>query len=432
MPITVKINNLSLCHRASGGVSKATLPDVCLTPPTPTPVAYRNIAFSKDLAKGTATVFADGGNSIAHNPSEFATSIGDEPGTAGGIKSGTFMKEATWLSFSMNVRFEGQGACRHSDKMFHNHANTINAAGLDNPPVGDGDADCNAKWDAVDAETKPIVDEPDHQKRNKMITEKYASLYKKNNDYEWAALAGVVSRQAGCNMVDAQQARGNWIAGGDGSLIKSGSAKDAYDALGEANRNIFKDIYPNHRFYDLYGWEALLRCSNAAGHRVPDSLKEAFKKMEEAKSKTGAEKARAIREASDKIAEYEQAVVVQNSVYSVERFKNVLDSNEYWSSGLTSPLGSFFGAKTPQISLSSECGANNPIMFDGSINNPNDRVNFYHKLMDEWIKQRNADPTGWSNMYDNIINWSRGTNAGSSGFIGGGGEFGGGGASGKW
>jgi len=164
----------------------------------------------------------------------------------------------------------------------------------------------------------------------------------------------------------------------------------------------------------------------------PTNHERAFKKMEEAKSKAGAEKARAIREASDKIAEYEQAVVVQNSVYSVERFKNVLDSNEYWSSGLTSPLGSFFGAKTPQISLSSECGANNPIMFDGSINNPGDRVKFYHKLMDEWTKQRNADPTGWSNMYDNIINWSRGTNAGSSKFIGAGGEFGGGGASGKW
>src|SRR5262245_2204441 len=143
MSVTINVNGLSLCHKGSGGVSKATLPDVCKTPPVPVPVPYPNIAYSRDLAKGTTTVFADGGNSIAHLPSEFAVSTGDEPGTAGGVVSGTFMKEATWLTFSADVRIEGQNACRLTDKMFHNHCNTVDAAGLEQAPVGKGDVKCN-------------------------------------------------------------------------------------------------------------------------------------------------------------------------------------------------------------------------------------------------------------------------------------------------
>ena len=130
MGVTINVNRLSLCHRDSGGISSATLPDVCKTPPVPTPIPYPNVAFSKDLSNGTRTVFADGGNSIAHRSSEFSVSTGDEPGTAGGVKSGTFTKEATWISFSPNVKFEGQSVCRLTDKMFHNHQNTVNLAGL--------------------------------------------------------------------------------------------------------------------------------------------------------------------------------------------------------------------------------------------------------------------------------------------------------------
>jgi hypothetical protein len=250
-------------------------------------------------------------------------------------------------------------------------------------------------------------------------------------------------------MAEAQEARGNWIAGGDGSLIKDGAAKDAYDALGEANRSIFGDIYPNHRFYELYGWDGVMQCGDYPGHKIPQDLKDAFKKMEDANIRWGADKARTLREASNKIAEYEQKVVVQKAVYGVDRFKKVLESNEYWSSSWRTPLGWFAGAKTPQLALSAECGGGESILFDGSINNPDDRVNYYHKLMNEWTKQRDANPTGWSKMYDDIIDWSQGRSkseggffdklfGGSSGPTGGdfggfgGGSSGGGGASGTW
>lgn len=131
MAVTINVNNLSLCHQGSGGVSTATLPDVCKTPTPggPVPMPYPNIAFSRDLARGTRTITADGGHMCANYGSRFSRSTGDAPGTLGGVKSGTVGAEATWITYSFDVRLEGKGACRLTDKMFHNRANTVNLAG---------------------------------------------------------------------------------------------------------------------------------------------------------------------------------------------------------------------------------------------------------------------------------------------------------------
>ncbi|MFO6300372.1 T6SS effector phospholipase Tle3 domain-containing protein [Rahnella selenatireducens] len=48
----------------------------------------------------------------------------------GGGKSGTHRAEADWISHSFDVFFEGKPACRLTDKMFMNHRNTVNMAGL--------------------------------------------------------------------------------------------------------------------------------------------------------------------------------------------------------------------------------------------------------------------------------------------------------------
>jgi hypothetical protein len=133
MAVTVKVNGTgnSLVHKGSDGVSTATLPDVCKTPSPggPVPVPYPNVAFSSDLANGSTTVKADGGKMIAVKGSEFRRSTGDEPGTAGGVKSNTFAKEATWLTYSFDVKIDGRNACRLTDKMLHNHQNSANLAG---------------------------------------------------------------------------------------------------------------------------------------------------------------------------------------------------------------------------------------------------------------------------------------------------------------
>jgi len=131
MSVTVNINGLTLCHKGSDGISVATVPDVCKTPSPggPVPLPYPNIARSSDLANGTMTVSADGRQMCANYGSEFSVSTGDEPGTLGGVTSGVQKKQATWLTYSFDVMFEGKGACRLSDKMLHNAENAMDAAG---------------------------------------------------------------------------------------------------------------------------------------------------------------------------------------------------------------------------------------------------------------------------------------------------------------
>jgi hypothetical protein len=168
MPVTVNINNLTLCHKGSNGISIATIPDVCKTPSPggPVPIPYPNIAMSSDLMKGTTTVKADGGNMCAKYGSEFFKSTGDEPGVAGGVKSSVFIKEATWITYSFDVKLEGKGACRLTDKMFHNHQNTVNMGGEIQTPLmlkdiilrcEDGWSDCQKKQMRAKAEKMDAI-----------------------------------------------------------------------------------------------------------------------------------------------------------------------------------------------------------------------------------------------------------------------------------
>ncbi|MGI9289413.1 MAG: DUF4150 domain-containing protein [Pseudomonadales bacterium] len=123
------------------GIAKSTLPDVCKTPSPggPIPIPYPVIvSMSSDLKKGSKKVKFDGGNSAAIKGSEFSRCTGDEPGTAGGVKSSTNMKEATWILYSFDVKIEGKNACRLSDKMMMNHGNTACLGGENQEGVPGG------------------------------------------------------------------------------------------------------------------------------------------------------------------------------------------------------------------------------------------------------------------------------------------------------
>ena len=130
---TVGINGLTLCHKHSDGWVRSTLPDVCKAPTIPVP--FVNVAFAKDLAKGTKTVFSHGGAMNGIKGSEFSKSIGDEPGVGLGVKSGTQLHRATWLSWSPDVFMEGQPVTRLTDRMLMNNGNTISAGGYFTGPV---------------------------------------------------------------------------------------------------------------------------------------------------------------------------------------------------------------------------------------------------------------------------------------------------------
>ena len=146
MPVTVKVNgpDLAVVHKGTPGRAMNTIPDVCKTPSPggPVPIPYpKIISFSKDLANGTTSVKADGGNMIAIKGSEFSRCMGDEAGTAGGVKSSTNMKEAAWILYSFDVKLDGKNACRKSDKMTMNHGNTVCLSGED---------DLDVKVEAID------------------------------------------------------------------------------------------------------------------------------------------------------------------------------------------------------------------------------------------------------------------------------------------
>jgi hypothetical protein len=132
MPVTIKINGttLSLVHKFSTGISTATIPDVCKTPSPggPVPIPYPNIANSITLSSGTTTVKGDKAMA-ANRGSKFSLSNGDNAGVAGGVKSSTFMKEATWILYSFDVKMDGKNTARLSDKMFHNAENAANLGG---------------------------------------------------------------------------------------------------------------------------------------------------------------------------------------------------------------------------------------------------------------------------------------------------------------
>jgi hypothetical protein len=132
VPITIQVNgtNLTLVHKFSNGISTATVPDVCKTPTPggPVPMPYPNIAQSITLSNGTTTVKGDKAMA-ANKGSKFALSNGDQPGTIGGVKSNVFMKEATWILYSFDVKLQSKNASRFTDPMFHNAENTVNMSG---------------------------------------------------------------------------------------------------------------------------------------------------------------------------------------------------------------------------------------------------------------------------------------------------------------
>lgn len=132
MPVTIQVNGTvnTLVHKMSNGISTATLPDVCKTPSPggPVPVPYPNIAQSITLSSGTTNVKGDK-MMAAVKGSKFALSNGDNAGVAGGVKSSTFMKEATWILYSFDVKLQKKNASRLTDKMFHNAENAANLTG---------------------------------------------------------------------------------------------------------------------------------------------------------------------------------------------------------------------------------------------------------------------------------------------------------------
>jgi Domain of unknown function (DUF4150) len=202
MPVTIQVNGTvnTLVHKMSTGISTATIPDVCKTPSPggPVPIPYPNIAQSITLASGTTNVKGDKMMASVKG-SKFALSNGDNAGVAGGIKSSTFMKEATWILYSFDVKLQKKNAARLSDKMFHNSENAANLGGEVQgtakagtefvEKVGKALADklCDAACKAM-AEKKEL--DAAAIKKGEMPTAKFQNLMRKHLDPKIAGTRG--------------------------------------------------------------------------------------------------------------------------------------------------------------------------------------------------------------------------------------------------
>ncbi|MBA3707731.1 MAG: DUF4150 domain-containing protein [Planctomycetes bacterium] len=123
MARSVFANGRAIVHKGSGTVSIA-FPDVCKTTPFMVPVPYPNIGKSSDTAGGPTSVTVDGKMPMVKG-ARYACSTGDEAGAGGGVLSQSTRGACAFLLYSFDVTFEGRGACRVGDPMFHNKKNAL-------------------------------------------------------------------------------------------------------------------------------------------------------------------------------------------------------------------------------------------------------------------------------------------------------------------
>lgn len=124
MALTVFAEGMGLFHKGSGG--KGIAPgDVCLSPPPPPagplPVPYVNLCNAADLTEGSRSVKVDGEPTALEDSSKVSTSTGNEAGTQGGnVITHKTKGKAVFMMWSLTVKVEGKGVCRHGDPMGQN------------------------------------------------------------------------------------------------------------------------------------------------------------------------------------------------------------------------------------------------------------------------------------------------------------------------
>jgi hypothetical protein len=127
-----------------------TTPDVCKTPVgiTVVPIPYPIISNLSDSMSTSSNVNFGGDPAYIHDRSKISKVTGDEPGTAGGVKSGTNRSIVETISGSSSVNVNRKPVVRHGDPCKMNNGNTMgkviyqgtgkSASGISadsNPPV---------------------------------------------------------------------------------------------------------------------------------------------------------------------------------------------------------------------------------------------------------------------------------------------------------
>lgn len=217
-------------------------------------------------------------------------------------------------------------------------------------------ATCKQLMDQVKQETDQATSKADPIARNKDITAAYKKLAGQCPDNRWIKLGSYVSAQAGCAM--------QTLSGTNFSSIAAGRFFDtgqAVQGLGDINKSIFSAINPYAAFACKNGVDKLKECY---GDKLPPKLKKAFDQLQ-----AGDKKGAALS-----IAQYEQTEVVPPLYQQYGTTFQGIESARSFSSHIP------FTSDPASIPLSYECSATPTIPFNGSINNTNDRVNYYNSI----------------------------------------------------
>jgi hypothetical protein len=120
------VNSRGIAHGGSGGMSTV-FPDVCKTPSPagPIPIPYPNVGKSSDASGGPTTVTIEGKMPMVKG-AKYATSTGDEAGSAGGgVVSSKIKGPCEFMLYAFDVKLEGKNVCRLGDPLFHNDKNIM-------------------------------------------------------------------------------------------------------------------------------------------------------------------------------------------------------------------------------------------------------------------------------------------------------------------
>jgi Toxin PAAR-like domain len=130
MGCEVFANGDEIACKAGDGKVIASFPDVCLTPPPPPagpiPVPYPDTSFSRDMKDGSKTVMIMGKEVMLKDQSYYKTSpLGDEAATNGqgaNVITHVITGKTYFITWSMDVKFDGENVDRHTDMTTSNHA----------------------------------------------------------------------------------------------------------------------------------------------------------------------------------------------------------------------------------------------------------------------------------------------------------------------
>lgn len=223
----------------------------------------------------------------------------------------------------------------------------------------------------VQDEVNKVSRLPGPIERNAAITSAYDKLARDMPENDWVRLASYVSVQGGCAMQVTQGRNLPYVPGwAEGAVPRTLSRvlvnpEKSLDALGDANLTIFSSIYPANRMVANCGYKKFKECVASGEITVNDKIVKALDKMEKGDK----------RGAANLIAEHEQREIVQ-PVY--DRWKDTfadMKNAEGWIPG-----------DQTSIPVAKTCTRDNLVPLSGDISNPQDRVNYYGKLIDEMYR----------------------------------------------